>query len=696
MIQFKTVALWTAGALFLGVASPALAGAEKDAVLRFNAYLEASGFDKVQVGSVEERGDAVVLRDYSFHFGDEFKIDHETTKVDLTVSFDELVLSGYSENAEGYRFAKLEAPQQKIVMVLDDGKGEDDFRYELISKNTVIDALHIPTAPELADKTKQPVSRYVPLVLQLLEVGYDKASAGPLSTLNFEDGVRTSWSEVSSTLAKNSRGGVTEFVEYGAGKGVTFISPEDTQGAFAIDADLEARIEQGPSSLTGLDLRPLRAYLTGTQSPSGLLLNSSEAGAVTIEVIARAKGAEGDAEKQIADFSIGEQSVSGVRLQGGNAANLLALLDKLVLENEETALQGVDPTAIASEQADFTVDKLQINDISVKVHEGLSGLDATVPEINARLGGFEMNALTNTGLGDIQLNEFYVAATPQSPEVEMGAFALQDIVWPSLTKLIATMEDDSLSEDEKQRKLMPQVGVLRLVDLLVDYSGGTAPLVTLESMESKAANYQEAIPTQLSTALKNLSVNMPMLGIASYDTPFGSVSLDTETFQHNLDVSWDVAAGQITLTNLDFEIADGLFAEVSFTLGSVPAELLVDPDGAGDKLMLATFDGGYLRLKDAPMLREMLENGAKDRGVSFEAYVDEVAAGLSASMGPLGQTQFGKDVVAALTDFAQVPDQFELKFSPAQPLPLIQLATTAMVAPDQLQSVTGGSVAVGQ
>ncbi|WP_108661097.1 hypothetical protein [Acuticoccus kandeliae] len=641
---------------------------ESAAVETFLTDAGTYGATSATVGSVTSEGDVVKASDVNITWSTSFEAEGETVTIDATLTMPAVEIEGLAKSGEGYTVARLLVPDANFKVTTEGA--EAPFEYDIsVTDYEVVNAIW-GAFPVIQANATAPISRFAPLVDWSVKQSYDSSSVGKISgtTTIAGDTQQMSYGPVKIGPVVN---GVLERFEYGP---IETTQTTEIPGADGVPTPMEISISYGASRGEGLDLRPVAAFLTGTDAADGpqTVIGRTELDGMT------ASG--GDLFK----MSIGKNLLENVTVDPSGTP-LMASLDKVVLAFQSG--EEPNPQELINLMMDvygaFGIGKYSMSDVSV------SSADVT-----AALGNIEIDGLSSAGLDLLSINGLEVNTLDGAGS--LGTFELADFVFPAREAFMNAMIANMMGMPPDLQTTMgavPYLGRLTVKDLDLKTLGGD---VKVGLFENKLEDYIAPIPTSISIELQGLEMPAAMLPDPQSAMMLQMMQADPVKADGTIKLRWDEDTQRV---ELDKDITIGGVGQIqaAATLSGIPRFIFENPMRANEAVATAAVNSVNATFSDGGVTGFLLGMISEQAGVPMDQFVQGIAQQISVQAGMLtGDEQFGAQIGDAISTYLSDPQTLSISASPAAPVAVAQIIGAAMTAPQALPGLLNFSISANE
>ncbi len=423
----------------------------------------------------------------------------------------------------------------------------------------------------------------------------------------------------------------------------------------------------------GFDIVPLAA-LAGVQVPG------DRNRVLGRETISDMKIATADGTVEIESFLIEDIQVTD-----------MTPLSVVPLINREAAGEAIDDEELAKAAVEalgvFSLGQFEISDLKFKGPQG-----------EGAMRRFALSDLSGDGLGQIAGDGLDIRINSQG-SVYIDHIGLGNVTFPSLKALIA-LEGVEEPTPAQLMEVMPTFGKFIISALEVaespdtsDSTGGeNSPLFSLSLVELLQGGHVANIPTRSSLIVDGLTVPVAELDEPELQALLGKLGIDELEFNHAFSMDWDPATRDLDLRNMTAQVHGAGTISLSLRLGNVPATLFTSPDMAQIALAGASFKSARIRLEGDELVSALLADQAQTSGLTDEQLAAGLTDGLRDQLGPVAQSDFGVDLIAAFGGFLSDPDDLVIELAPNSPVAMTELLGLYVTSPASLPERLGAKV----
>jgi len=708
-----------AGLAFVVAAAVAGPAAADGAATVTRWYDELGKVDGVTVrhGAItDEAGGKTIARDIEVRFATSLRvgitdlIDPIVLSLEGTWSMPAFMATDLVENADGYRAAAIEVPEQSLALKLTAAGSSIDVKATMTE--TTMRGGAWPRLPEVADDPARPVSRFGPVVEAALGQSWAEQAVGTVEFVLEAPGMKQVSRYGPSRATGLVNGRLAELVVENSETTQTITLPGEA-GAAPTSTVEHWRVRR--SAQTGYDFLPaVRAFFGLRQASAKAIILETD---TTEGIVSDGTGAK---------VSVARSEVRGLSI-GTPAIPLATLYDRLFVDGTVAADVLVD-TVLATVET-IGVDESTTTGIAFDGMEDAS--TGTSFDVKGRIAEIRMDGWAGFTVNGISVGGVD-ATVPDAGTVAFDRFALGDLSFPSRAAIVAAVRvglaaeaaekaapkpapgsdgtdadpdmdgaapddtdpggatdggagDPAIPELSTRQilDLVPTLGAIELSGLKVTQPG--EPPVSLGAFRALFAGYVAPVPTDIRITVVDLHIPKKLVDDADIEDALARFGADAIDFDATLALRWDEASGDYTLD--PFEVAVDRIGRYTnrFKLGNVPRSVFADPENAQAALPLITFQSSSSSLSDASGLSDYIASLAREAGVSpgdiIAGFAEETRQSLA---GDTGDAFAGKAAEAVRAFLSDPTGALVIAARPAAPVPLAAVLGSATMSPGSL------------
>ncbi|RAI00230.1 hypothetical protein DLJ53_21225 [Acuticoccus sediminis] len=640
----------------------------KSAIETFFDNAASIGATTSTYGSIDTEGDTVTVSDVALTWTWNFTTDQGAgNAVNLSVKVPSLQLTSLGFDGTLYSADRIALPETDVSLTLD--SEDEDFSYQFVMKDYVTESPSWAAVPALQENAAAPISRFAPIIDAVLKQNHAGASIGGM-TGSFTAGQEKQTFEYgAATYGKLENGYLESFSMDGATTTQT-MAPETSDPTLA-GMPTSMTITYGPMKGEAIDMKPLVALLTGTGATEGPqpVVGSMSFGDMQLEA--------GD----MASFTMGETKINDVTIDPSRGP---------ILPEVDSIYNAVQ----SGEEPEFPTLMGLILDVYGAMGLGsytVDGMDVSFPQGSATLGNFSLANLSSSGLGLVSLSGMKFEAP--NAQGELGKVEVADVVFPERDNFItAIMASMAAMEPDPQivMKAIPYLGRFTIGGLDID--SDDVGKIALGVFEARAANFIDAIPTQISLALEGLSIPAMLIQNPMAQGVLTAVGADPVQADGSLTLGWDENSQQVALDE-DFRIASIGRLQLSAQLSGIPRFVFAEPQRIQEALVTAAIDGVTATFADEGITGFGINMMSQQSGMPPEQFPSIVAQQAEMQISAMtGNADLANSVSSALTTYLSDPQSISIAAAPNNPVPLAQVMGAVMTAPQALPGLLGFSI----
>lgn len=685
--------------------STALAGPASDYTDNYNAWYLANGAETASYEKVVENGDDAEILNYKISGMFSFQPDDEAEKFGLyyIVNIPSSFYEGGARSGDTFSFDRIAAEEMQLEL----GFFEDSGGIDSVAKaQGVADAIKITAnikgtefnayKETWADKPVLKDGITLEEFQQLLDgvglISYDRMAiaeiTGELLPVTIAKADKDAPDVVAQFLAKDYvamgyDGGVTEKTTL-AESSYTIGGVDIADGSKSITTSSSYNLETQHQ-----DIRPILALLGSGEAPSDLVTGLSRMGSssYTMEVT----GGRASSPVGYMKITTGSSETKDLRMSGGDSKKLLALLQTLIDDKSDTALED-NIFDLLDALGTFSLGYSDVNDIAVKIWDPVraQNKDSKTPSFDGTLKHASISDVTPNSIGQVKVEGLHGAIEGDDAVIDLGTFELANIAWPSARTFVEVAEAD---EDDiaTLMKGVPTVGLLAVSGIKVIADELPGP-IALDEFRIAMEDHIGPIPTRIEHNISGLSYATEMVEEPQMREVLERLGIKQMNSSQDFVIAWDEATQDLRIEKLNVVLEGGLNLSADITLGGIPRSVFEDPSQAEALIATATFKSAQIELLDSPLVPALVDMQAEQAGLDGEMLSSMMIDGLLQGLGPVATTDFAVELAAAAKSYATKAGDLRVTFAPSAPVPLMQVGGLAALAPQEIPGVLGASV----
>ena len=161
-------------------------------------------------------------------------------------------------------------------------------------------------------------------------------------------------------------------------------------------------------------------------------------------------------------------------------------------------------------------------------------------------------------------------------------------------------------------------------------------------------------------------------------------------------LSWDgtreLAAKTMTIRNFTVSLQDGGDFSINGVMGNLPAPTALNDPNASQQASQTNVHTMTLRYDDKSLAGRIMDELAKQQGISREDYANQIAGALPFLLAALNNPEFQSQVAGALGTFLKEPQSLTVKLQPPAPISGQEIMQVLGSAPQTLPDRLNASV----
>lgn len=668
MMKRKFIPLVFAGSL---VITPSFADETGKSALDVWIQSNAQIGMEMSYQSAEEDGDLLTVREFTASYsttlepgGDQPNADGVT--FELTWTTPVLEVSEFTSDGSGFSFERMVLSDDTRVTARLTSKADDDVVFDGTIEGYEVHQAAWPPYPEIAENPRRQVSRWIPLLEQILDYRIGEYKVDRLAMTIRQDGKNDDPAivqyEVLDLALSDLRDGLIG--EYSSGRSTQIISGDDVD-----DLASEVTMRIASTRLVDYDLGAFLTLLDPVPGDDPAL----------IPAIGSMVMLGYDIDAGPVRFNIDRIAYEDIRVAPPET-NLLPLLDSS-LSGEE-----IDPVDFGLALFD-TYRSMAIGRFSV------DGVTASFPDPDnpGTTASFNIGQLLVSNLDTEGLDEFSISSVGfdmgTNGAFSLGKMSIGDIEFAPygpMKSFIKTAANADKEPDpfEVARIFAPLSVSTAMKDLYARIPGEGE--IGLDGYFLGLSSAVPPVPTDVEIAIDGLEIPVDSLDDSEAEALFAAAGIETLRLSESLRLHWDEASQDLVFDNLVVELGEIGTVSAKATLGGIPRSILENPQRI--EAVIAT-----LNLKSLEI--ELLNQGgvetaiglfAAQQGVGESQMIDQLLNELNGLARGLGNDAFADQVSGAANRFFANPQSLRVRADPQNPVPVIQILANLEIAPGSI------------
>ncbi|XWN29066.1 MAG: hypothetical protein ROR55_16270 [Devosia sp.] len=639
------------------------------AVRSFLTDAASVGAQSATVGSVMRSGDTVTANDIAMNWSHSFTVEDETATITASITADSAAIDKLAFSGGQYSAEKLTVPSATFKLTVD---GLDEaLEYNLTMTDYVVEEFSWLPLPTIANDPNKPVSRFGPLFDWAVAQSYTMNSVEKIEgTTKIEGDVQDiSYGPIKIGPVSNGR---LESFSYGPMTSEQVLEPMEPGGD-----PVKLTLRYGDTSGTGLDMKPIVAWLTGTGAADGpqQVVESTKLESVDVT-------ADG-----LFSMTMGESVFENFTIDPSRGGPLLARLDPIVV----SLMNGGEPNPgqiiplFLDIYGAFGFGKYAFADI-----------DVNAGPVTAKLGEFVVQGLSAAGLERFAV----IGLDFNGPDTtgKLGTFEVADLVFPDRDAVTTVIMQGIMGGEPSPRAIMNAMPLLggMTVEGMEMKAPGTPGLLQLGLFEVKMEDFIAPIPTDISVTLERLQLPSGLVPDPQMQGMMQALGADPLMADGTLKVAWSADTQKMEMTH-DINVQKVGKLDADVMVSGIPRSIIEDPTRAQEALATAAFDGFTTKFQDQGITNFVLGMVAEQSGVARDQFIAGMAQQVQMQISMmLGDEALAEQVSSAVTTYLNDPQNVEVAANPAAPVAFAQIMGAVMTAPQTLPGLLKLTVTANQ
>ncbi|MCR9139515.1 MAG: hypothetical protein NXI27_26180 [Alphaproteobacteria bacterium] len=621
--------------------------------------------------SAEEDGDLLTVREFTASYSTTLEPGDEQSNAD-GVTFElswitpTLEVNEFASDRNGFSFERMALSDGTRVTARLTSKSDDDVVFDATIEGYEVLQAAWPYYPEIAEDARHQVSRWIPLLEQVLDYRVGEYKVDRLALTIQQDGESDDPAivqyEVLDLALSDLRDGLIG--EYSSGRSTQIISGDDGD-----DFASEVTMRIASTRLVDYDLGAFLTLLNPLPGDDPALLPAI--GSMVM------LGYDIDADP--VRFNIDRIAYEDIHV-GPPETSLLPLLDSS-LSGEE-----IDPVEFGLALFDtyrsmaigrFSVDGVTASfpdpdnpDTTASFNMGqllVSNLDAEgLDEFSISSVGFDMGTNGAFSLGKMSIGDIEFAPYgPMKTFIKTAAYADQEPDPLEIARLFAPLSISTAMKDLYAR--IPGEGELSLEGYFLGLSSAVPP-----------------VPTGIEIAVDGLEIPVDSLDDSEAEALFAAAGIETLRLSESLRLHWDEDSQDLVIDNLMVELGEIGTVSARATLGGIPRSILENPHRIEAVIATLNLKGLEMELINQGGVETAFSLYAAQQGLDESQLNGQLLNELDGLVRSLGNDAFADQVSGAAERFFANPQSLRVRANPQNPVPVIQILANLEIAPGSI------------
>ncbi|MCP4317652.1 MAG: hypothetical protein GY789_16950 [Hyphomicrobiales bacterium] len=200
------------------------------------------------------------------------------------------------------------------------------------------------------------------------------------------------------------------------------------------------------------------------------------------------------------------------------------------------------------------------------------------------------------------------------------------------------------------------------------------------------------IPTHVVLSTEGLEFPVALLDDKEAEMMLKAAGIDVLRLTEKVTVDWDEATEDLIIDRFVFELGKVGRVRAKARLGDLPKSVLLNPQQAQAAIATLNVKSLEIELENDGGVEAVLALSATDAGVSEGMMKEALLMQLDGLLAQIGNEAFTNQMMTAARVFFDDPKNLKLSVAPGNPVPVSQLISDAMIAPDALPERLGVTV----
>lgn len=653
------------------VVSPSLA--DETGKLALEAWVQSNAGIGLEISyrSAEEDGDLLTVHGFTASYSTTLETSVDQQSPDqLTVEFNWttplLEVDGFRSDAAGFSVARMVLSDDTTMSARILSSTGNDIAIEGVIEGYEMSQAAWPIYPEIAEDPRRPVSRWMPVLEQVLDYRIDESRMDRLGISIHQVGgdakpatIRYEVRDLELTGMRDGR-----IAEYSSGRSTQFISDDASN-----DLPSEITMKIANTRIVDYDLGAL------------LTLFDPRAGAESDYVLA-----------------VGSMALLGYDI---DADPVRLRIDRIAYEDigvrpPETSLLPLFDAAVAGVEIDPVNLGLAVFDAYRSMAIGRFSIDGVTvsfpdPDNPGSNGTASLGQLLISNLDSDGLDEFSISSAGfdmgTSGLFSLGKMTIGDIEFapygPMRSFIRSTANTDGEPDPLEAAKIFPPRSIsVAMRDLFVRIPGEGE--IGLESYFLGLKSAVPPIPTDIEVSVEGLEVPISSLDDKQAEELFAAAGIESLRLSESFRIRWDENSQDLLIDNLVFEIGGIAGVRARAHLGGVPKSVLENPQRLEAVIATLNLKNLELELVNDGGVQTAMDLVAAQQGMDEPQLIDLLLDQLDGLLRMVDNEEFAARVSDAAEQFLDDPRSLRVSARPQNPVPVIQIIANLEIAPGSI------------
>ena len=200
------------------------------------------------------------------------------------------------------------------------------------------------------------------------------------------------------------------------------------------------------------------------------------------------------------------------------------------------------------------------------------------------------------------------------------------------------------------------------------------------------------IPTHFVFTVEGLEFPISLIEEPEARAIFEAAGIDVLRLSEDIRMSWNETTEDLIVENITFDLGQVGRVSARATLGGVPRTVMENPQQAQALMFTLNLKSLDFELLNDGGVQTALALYAQMVGAGEDALKEQLLLQLGAMLGQVGNDAFSDQVMTAARAFVDDPQSLSIRVAPSAPVPVTQIMSDAMAAPDALPERLGITV----
>lgn len=653
------------------VASPSLADETGKSAL--DAWLQSNAGIGLEMSyqSAEEDGDLLTVRGFTASYsttletgGDQQSPDQVTLELIWTTPL--LEVDAFRSDVTGFSVARMVLSDDTKISARILSSTQDDIAIEGFIEGYEVHQAAWPIYPEIVEDPKHPVSRWLPILEQVLDYRIDESRVDRLGLTVRQGGADaepgTIRYEVRDLALKKVRDG--RIAEYSSGRSTQIISDDGSD-----DLPTEITMKIAHTRIVDYDLG---ALLSVFDPPSGA---SSEYVTAVGSMVMLGYDIDADPVR----LTIDRIAYEDIEVRPPETS-LLPLFDAAVSGVE------IDPVnlglAVFDAYRSMAIGRFSIDGVNVSFPD---------PDNPGTIGAATLGQLLILNLDSGGLDEFSISSADfdmgSNGVFSLGKMSIGDIEFapygPMKTFIrAAAISDEEPDPLEAAKTFSPLSISAAMKDLFARIPGQGE--FGLDGYFLGLKSSVPPVPTDIELSVDGFEIPISALDDEEAEALFAAAGIETLRLSESVRIHWDEKNQDLFVDNLVFDVGGLGRVSARAQLGGIPKSVLENPQRLEAVIATLNLKNMEIQLINEGGVQTALDLVATQQGVGESQLIDDLLGQLDGLLQLIDNEGFANQVSSAARQFFDDPRTLRVSARPQNPVPVIQIIANLEIAPGSI------------